>query len=253
MSHTDNENDNACVLRVENLSKSYKDLHVLKSISFDVHKGDIKVFIGSSGTGKSTLLRCINQLTIPDSGTVYLNGEEITCAGSKINYYRQKMGMVFQNFNLFDHLTAVRNVELALLKVLKMNAQEARQKAMFELERVGMAERADFYPAQLSGGQAQRVCIARALAMDPDVMLFDEPTSALDPELKREVMEVMRKLATDGMTMLIVTHEMHFATSFASELLLMENGEIIERGKPADIQTSPSFERTRAFIGSYKE
>jgi len=251
MSYADN--DNECVLRVENLCKSYKDIHVLKSVSFDVHKGDTKVFIGSSGTGKSTLLRCINQLTIPDSGYVYLNGEEITHAGSKINYYRQKIGMVFQDFNLFDHLTAVRNVELALLKVLKMNAHEARKKAMFELERVGMEERADFYPAQLSGGQAQRVCIARALAMDPDVMLFDEPTSALDPELKREVMEVMRKLATDGMTMLIVTHEMHFATSFASEILFMENGEIIERGKPADISKDPSFERTRAFIGSYEE
>jgi len=251
MSYTDA--DNECVLRVENLSKSYKDIHVLRSVSFRVHKGDTKVFIGSSGTGKSTLLRCINQLTIPDSGHVYLNGEEITNAGSKINYYRQKIGMVFQDFNLFDHLTAVRNVELALLKVLKMNAQEARKKAMFELERVGMEERADFYPAQLSGGQAQRVSIARALAMDPDVMLFDEPTSALDPELKREVMEVMRKLATDGMTMLIVTHEMHFATSFASEILFMENGEITERGKPADISKDPSFERTRAFIGSYKE
>ena len=249
MSDTDNE----CVLRVENLCKSYKDLQVLKSISFDVCKGDTKVFIGSSGTGKSTLLRCINQLTVPDSGQVYLNGEEVTHAGSKINFYRQKMGMVFQNFNLFDHLTAVRNVELALLKVRKMDAQEARKKAMFELERVGMADRADFYPAQLSGGQAQRACIARALAMDPDVMLFDEPTSALDPELKREVMEVMRKLATDGMTMLIVTHEMHFATSFASEILFMENGEIVERGNPADIATSPSFERTRSFIGSYEE
>ena len=245
--------DNGCILRVENLCKSYKDLHVLKSISFDVYKGEAKVFIGSSGTGKSTLLRCINQLTIPDSGHVYLNNQEITHAGSKMNHYRQKMGMVFQNFNLFDHLTAVRNVELALLKVLKMSKSEAREKAMFELERVGLVERADFYPAQLSGGQAQRVSIARALAMDPDIMLFDEPTSALDPELKREVMEVMRKLAADGMTMLIVTHEMHFATSFASEILFMENGEIIERGNPADIPTSPSFERTRAFIGSYEE
>ena len=252
MSNMD-DNSRACVLKVENLSKSYGNTEVLKNISFEVYKGDIKVFIGSSGTGKSTMLRCINQLTAPDLGHVYLNGEEITHAGSKINIYRQRMGMVFQNFNLFDHLTAVRNVELALLKVRKMDKKSARKRAMFELERVGMTEWADSYPAQLSGGQAQRVSIARALAMDPDVMLFDEPTSALDPELKREVMEVMRKLAADGMTMLIVTHEMHFATSFASEILLMVNGEIVERGNPADISTSPSFERTRAFIGAYEE
>ena len=241
------------ILRVENLTKTYGDLEVLKGVSFDVYPGEKKVFIGPSGTGKSTLLRCINLLTEPDGGSVYLNGEEVTNSGRKINDYRQKMGMVFQNFNLFDHLTAVRNVELALLKVKKMGKKEAREKAMFELERVGMADWADHYPAQLSGGQAQRVSIARALAMDPEVMLFDEPTSALDPELKREVMEVMRKLAAQGMTCLVVTHEMKFATSFASEILLMEKGEIIERGKPEDIPTSPSFERMRAFMGAYTE
>ncbi|MBQ4597120.1 MAG: amino acid ABC transporter ATP-binding protein, partial [Methanocorpusculum sp.] len=228
------------ILRVENLTKTYGDLEVLKGVSFDVYPGEKKVFIGPSGTGKSTLLRCINLLTEPDGGSVYLNGEEVTNSGRKINDYRQKMGMVFQNFNLFDHLTAVRNVELALLKVKKMGKKEAREKALFELERVGMLDWADHYPAQLSGGQAQRVSIARALAMDPEVMLFDEPTSALDPELKREVMEVMRKLAAQGMTCLVVTHEMKFATSFASEILLMEKGEIIERGKPEDIPTSPS-------------
>lgn len=241
------------ILRVENLTKTYGDLEVLKGVSFDVYPGEKKVFIGPSGTGKSTLLRCINLLTEPDSGSVYLNGEEVTNSGRKINDYRQKMGMVFQNFNLFDHLTAVRNVELALLKVKKMGKKEAREKALFELERVGMLDWADHYPAQLSGGQAQRVSIARALAMDPEVMLFDEPTSALDPELKREVMEVMRKLAAQGMTCLVVTHEMKFATSFASEILLMEKGEIIERGKPEDIPTSPSFERMRAFMGAYTE
>jgi polar amino acid transport system ATP-binding protein len=241
------------ILRVENLTKTYGDLEVLKGVSFDVYPGEKKVFIGPSGTGKSTLLRCINLLTEPDGGSVYLNGEEVTNSGRKINEYRQKMGMVFQNFNLFDHLTAVRNVELALLKVKKMGKKEAREKALFELERVGMLDWADHYPAQLSGGQAQRVSIARALAMDPEVMLFDEPTSALDPELKREVMEVMRKLAAQGMTCLVVTHEMKFATSFASEILLMEKGEIIERGKPEDIQTSPSFERMRAFMGAYSE
>lgn len=241
------------ILRVENLTKTYGDLEVLKGVSFDVYPGEKKVFIGPSGTGKSTLLRCINLLTEPDGGSVYLNSEEVTNSGRKINDYRQKMGMVFQNFNLFDHLTAVRNVELALLKVKKMGKKEAREKALFELERVGMLDWADHYPAQLSGGQAQRVSIARALAMDPEVMLFDEPTSALDPELKREVMEVMRKLAAQGMTCLVVTHEMKFATSFASEILLMEKGEIIERGKPEDIPTSPSFERMRAFMGAYTE
>ena len=241
------------ILRVENLTKTYGDLEVLKGVSFDVYPGEKKVFIGPSGTGKSTLLRCINLLTEPDGGSVYLNGEEVTNSGRKINEYRQKMGMVFQNFNLFDHLTAVRNVELALLKVKKMGKKEAREKALFELERVGMLDWADHYPAQLSGGQAQRVSIARALAMDPEVMLFDEPTSALDPELKREVMEVMRKLAAQGMTCLVVTHEMKFATSFASEILLMEKGEIIERGKPEDIPASPSFERMRAFMGAYSE
>ena len=241
------------ILRVENLTKTYGDLEVLMGVSFDVYPGEKKVFIGPSGTGKSTLLRCINLLTEPDGGSVYLNGEEVTNSGRKINDYRQKMGMVFQNFNLFDHLTAVRNVELALLKVKKMGKKEAREKALFELERVGMLDWADHYPAQLSGGQAQRVSIARALAMDPEVMLFDEPTSALDPELKREVMEVMRKLAAQGMTCLVVTHEMKFATSFASEILLMEKGEIIERGKPEDIPTSPSFERMRAFMGAYTE
>ncbi len=241
------------ILRVENLTKTYGDLEVLKGVSFDVYPGEKKVFIGPSGTGKSTLLRCINLLTEPDGGSVYLNGEEVTNSGRKINEYRQKMGMVFQNFNLFDHLTAVRNVELALLKVKKMGKKEAREKAMFELERVGMADWADHYPAQLSGGQAQRVSIARALAMDPEVMLFDEPTSALDPELKREVMEVMRKLADQGMTCLVVTHEMKFATSFATEILLMEKGEIIERGDSKDIPTSPSFERMRAFMGAYSE
>lgn len=251
---SENTNDkNVPVLQVKNLHKSYGELRVLHDVSFDVPRGAKMVFIGPSGTGKSTLLRCINQLTEPDEGSVYLNGEEITNSGSKINEYRQKMGMVFQNFNLFDHLTAVRNVELALLKVKKMGKKEAREKAMLELERVGMTEWANHYPAQLSGGQAQRVSIARALAMDPEVMLFDEPTSALDPELKREVMDVMRKLADQGMTCIVVTHEMKFATSFATEIILMEKGKIIERGDPKDIATSPSFERMREFIGAYSE
>ncbi|MEN6611339.1 MAG: amino acid ABC transporter ATP-binding protein [Methanoregulaceae archaeon] len=241
------------ILRVENLCKSFGTTEVLRDISFTVMKGDTKAFIGPSGTGKSTLLRCINQITVPDSGKVFLRGEEVTQAGPKINLYRQRIGMVFQNFNLFDHLTAVRNVEIALLKVKGFSPVQAREKALFELRRVGLDDKADLYPAQLSGGQAQRVSIARALAMDPEVMLFDEPTSALDPELTREVLEVIRTLAQQGMTMLIVTHEMRFALSVANEVLFMEHGTIQERGSPDEIHMGTGFERTRKFIGQMEE
>jgi len=241
------------ILKIEDIHKSFSSSEVLKGISFDVRKGETICFIGPSGTGKSTLLRCINQLTIPDSGSIFLNGEEVTHAGTRINYYRQKIGMVFQNFYLFDHLTAVRNVEIALLKVKGMNARDAREKAMTELTQVGMAEWADHYPAELSGGQAQRVSIARALAMDPDVMLFDEPTSALDPELTREVLEVMKKLAQQGMTMLVVTHEMGFACSVANQILFMEHGVIKEQGSPQVLLNDPKFERCKAFIGEFRE
>lgn len=241
------------ILRVEDIHKAYGDREVLRGVSFSVRKGETKVFIGPSGTGKSTLLRCINQLTVPDRGRVFLHGEEVTNSGSRINYFRQHMGMVFQNFYLFDHLTAVRNVEIALLKVKRMDARSAREKALYELRQVGMEEWADHYPAELSGGQAQRVSIARALAMDPDVILFDEPTSALDPELTREVLEVMKKLSNEGMTMLVVTHEMGFALSAASEVLFMENGLIAERGPPSEIPSSPAFERTRKFVGKVRD
>ncbi|HNX17185.1 MAG TPA: amino acid ABC transporter ATP-binding protein [Methanoregula sp.] len=245
--------DTDCVLKVENLCKSFGSTRVLFDISFSVKKGETKAFIGPSGTGKSTLLRCINQITEPDSGKVWLDGEEVTNSGPRINFFRQKMGMVFQNFNLFDHLTVQKNVEIALLKVRGMPQAEATKKATFELERVGLADKADCYPAQLSGGQAQRVSIARALAMDPDVMLFDEPTSALDPELTREVLEVIRMLSRQGMTMLIVTHEMRFALSVANEVLFMENGTIAERGTPDDIVNGPGFERMKKFIGKIEE
>ena len=249
----DTMTDTACVLKVENLCKSFGEIKVLCNISFSVQKGETKAFIGPSGTGKSTLLRCINQITEPDSGKVWLDGEEVTNSGIRINYFRQKIGMVFQNFNLFDHLTVQKNVEIALLKVRGMTPEEATKKAIFELERVGLADKADCYPAQLSGGQAQRVSIARALAMDPDVMLFDEPTSALDPELTREVLEVIRMLASQGTTMLIVTHEMRFALSVANEVLFMENGTIAERGTPKDVLNDPGFERMRKFIGKIEE
>lgn len=236
------------ILKVENIRKSYGSRAVLEGVSFDVAKGETKVFIGPSGTGKSTLLRCINQLTVPDDGTIHLHGEEVLHSGRNINLYRQKIGMVFQNFNLFDHLSAVKNVAISLIKVRKMNKAEAMEKAMEELGKVGMQDRADLYPAELSGGQAQRVSIARALAMDPDVMLFDEPTSALDPELTKEVLDVMNRLAAGGMTMLVVTHEMGFAYSAANEIIFMEHGTIVESGAPSKLVTAPRFDRTKRYL-----
>ena len=239
------------ILRVENIHKSFGDLEVLKGVSFDVKKGETICFIGPSGTGKSTLLRCINLLTQPDQGSVWLGGEEVTNSGKQINHFRQRIGMVFQNFFLFDHLTAVRNVEIALIKVKGMKPKEAREKALEELRQVGMEDWAEHYPAELSGGQAQRVSIARALAMDPDVILFDEPTSALDPELTREVLEVMKKLALTGMTMIVVTHEMGFACSVANRIMFMEHGEIIEQGTPQELMSDAKFERCKNFIGQF--
>jgi polar amino acid transport system ATP-binding protein len=244
-------NNNDYVLRVEDIHKSFGNKQVLRGVSFNVQKGETKVFIGPSGTGKSTLLRCINQLTVPDSGRVWLHGEEVITSGHRINHFRQKIGMVFQNFFLFDHLNALRNVELALIKVRRMSKAEAREKALYELRQVGMEEWADHYPAELSGGQAQRVSIARALAMDPDVILFDEPTSALDPELTREVLEVMKKLAQQGMTMLVVTHEMGFACNVANEILFMENGVVTEQGSPDLLMKDPRFSRTKNFVGQF--
>lgn len=242
---------NDIVLRVKDIHKSFGDKEVLRGISFDVERGETKVLIGPSGTGKSTLLRCINQLTMPDQGSVWLDGEEVTNSGSQINYFRQKIGMVFQNYYLFDHLTALKNVELALIKVRGMSKREAREKALTELRQVGLEDWADHYPAELSGGQAQRVSIARALAMDPEVILFDEPTSALDPELTREVLEVMKRLAQQGMTMIVVTHEMGFACSVATEILFMESGVVAERGTPDLLMHDPKFTRTKNFIGQF--
>lgn len=236
------------VLRVEDIHKRYGKEEVLKGISFEIKKGETKVIIGPSGSGKSTLLRCINQLTIPDSGRVWLENEEVTHTKKNINQFRQKMGMVFQDFNLFDHLTALKNVEIGLVKVKKMDKKEAKEKAIEELRQVGLEEQANLYPAQLSGGQKQRVSIARALAMDPKVMLFDEPTSALDPELIGEVLEVIKKLALSGMTMVVVTHEMGFARSVANEIIFVEGGRIIDQGSPYKLFTNPDHERTRKFL-----
>nr|WP_320162230.1 amino acid ABC transporter ATP-binding protein [uncultured Methanoregula sp.] len=237
------------ILRVEDIHKNFGGREVLCGISFNVRKGETIVFIGPSGTGKSTLLRCINQLTEPDRGKVFLGDEEITGCGHRISKYRERIGMVFQNFNLFDHLTAVENVEIAPIKVRNMDRTAARAKAMEELRRVGLEDWADHYPAELSGGQAQRVSIARCLAMDPEVILFDEPTSALDPELTREVLEVMKDLARSGMTMLVVSHEMGFARSVATEVIFMEGGRIIEQGPPSDLMINPKHPRTREFLG----
>jgi polar amino acid transport system ATP-binding protein len=245
------------ILRVLDLRKKFDSEEVLRGVTFEVERGDVKVFIGPSGTGKSTLLRCLNRLVEPDSGQVWLSDEEITHA-TDIDKVRRRMGMVFQNFYLFDHLTVLKNVEIALIKVLKKSPKEAREIALYELARVGMERFADKYPAELSGGQAQRVSIARSLAMNPEIMLFDEPTSALDPELTGEVLDVMKSLASGGMTMLVVSHEMEFAYSVANEILFMEGGVIVERGAPAEIrpalvqggktQSAGSFERTRAFL-----
>ncbi len=247
------QKDNTIVLRVEDIYKKYGNVEVLKGVSFEIKKGETKVIIGPSGSGKSTLLRCINQLTIPDKGRIWLENEEVTHTRKNINQFRQKIGMVFQDFNLFDHLNALRNVEIGLIKVKGMRKDEARQKAIEGLKQVGLEEQAYLYPAQLSGGQKQRVSIARTLAMDPSVILFDEPTSALDPELIGEVLEVIKKLALNGMTMTVVTHEMGFARSVANEVIFMEDGKIIDQGSPYKLFTNPEHERTKKFLNKITE
>lgn len=245
--------DNKIILKVEEIYKRYRKEEVLRGISFEVRKGETKVIIGPSGSGKSTLLRCINQLTIPDKGQVWLEGEEVTHTKKSINQFRQKMGMVFQDFNLFDHINALGNVEIGLIRVKGMDKNRAREKAMEELKQVGLEKQAYLYPAQLSGGQKQRVSIARALAMNPSVMLFDEPTSALDPELIGEVLEVIKKLAINGMTMVVVTHEMGFARSVANEVIFIESGRIIDQGSPYKLFTNPEHERTKKFLSKITE
>lgn len=241
------------LVRVENISKSFGKNKVLDNISFDIEPGAVKVIIGPSGTGKSTLLRCINMLAPPDSGKIWLQDTELTAKGTKLNLMRQKMGMVFQHFALFKHLRAIDNVALGLHKVKKLSRSEAYAQAKQNLAKVGMQDHSDKYPAQLSGGQQQRVGIARALAMDPLLMLFDEPTSALDPELIGEVLTVMQKLATEGMTMICVTHEMGFAKSVASEIIFMEGGHILEAAAPNELFYNPKNERTKSFLHKISE
>ena len=236
------------MLEVRDLHKRYGASEVLRGVSFTMDKGETKVVIGPSGTGKSTLLRCINQIHPPDKGQVFLEGVEITDPSVDINKIRQKIGFVFQDFNLFTHFTALRNVSIGLEKVLKMEKQEAEHKALEELKRVGLKQFADQYPAELSGGQQQRVGIARALAMNPIIILFDEPTSALDPELIGEVLEVMQSIAHE-VTMLVVTHEMGFARNVADEIIFMEGGHIVEAGPPKQMFTKPVHKRTGEFLG----
>jgi polar amino acid transport system ATP-binding protein len=241
------------LLKVEGIHKRYGKEEVLRGISFAVDRRETKVIIGPSGTGKSTLLRCINQLTPPDKGQVFLEGAEVTHHRSDINRLRASIGFVFQDFNLFAHLTAMQNVSIGPMKVRKMRREQAKARALAELERVGLADKANAYPAQLSGGQQQRVSIARALAMDPKLILFDEPTSALDPELIGEVLDVMIELAREGMTMIVVTHEMGFARSVADAIIFMEGGVIVEEGTPQQLFANPRHERTGQFLRKISE
>jgi polar amino acid transport system ATP-binding protein len=237
------------VLRVEELRKSFGDYEVLKGISFSVREGETKVILGPSGTGKSTLLRCINLLLRPDDGRVFLDGEEITASGINIYRVRSRIGFVFQHFNLFAHLTALENVLLGLTEVKGLRKEDAVEIAGKALKEVGISEKHwGKYPAQLSGGQQQRVAIARALAMKPRVILFDEPTSALDPELIDEVLSVMERLAKEGMTMVVVTHELGFAFRAADEVIFMDNGEVVESGPPKEVILEPKEARTKRFM-----
>ncbi len=237
------------VIRIRGLHKYFGDLHVLRGVDLDVEKGEVLTIIGPSGSGKSTLLRCTNLLIRPDAGEIFLEDVKVNSPEIKPEWVRQQVGMVFQQFNLFTHMTALQNVMIGLRRVKKMDADGAEQKAKEELKRVGLGTKFDAYPAQLSGGQQQRVAIARALAMDPKVMLFDEPTSALDPEFIHEVLEVMSRLADDGMTMMVVTHEMGFAKGVADQIIFVDQGQILERGSPADIFERPGHERTKSFVG----
>lgn len=237
------------VVRIKELHKSYGDLEVLKGVDLDVKRGEVVVILGPSGSGKSTLLRCVNLLEVPTSGKIFFEDTEITDPSTDINELRKHVGMVFQSFNLFPHLTAKGNVMLAQQKVLKRSKEEAEKIALAELEKVGLLERADHYPNQLSGGQQQRVAIARALAMEPHVMLFDEATSALDPELVRGVLDVMKSLAKEGMTMMVVTHEMGFARDVADRVVFMDGGVVVEQGAPAEVFDHPQNNRTKDFLG----
>ena len=241
-------NEDGSLIQLVDIHKYFNTLHVLKGISLSVDAKGVLVVIGPSGSGKSTLLRTINLLEEPTTGKVIFNGTELTDIRTDLNKARTDIGMVFQSFNLFPHKTAMANITLALRKVLKMNEKEAQERAMEHLKRVGLGHKADAHPSQLSGGQQQRVAIARALAMRPKLMLFDEVTSALDPELVKEVLDTMKELADEGMTMVIVTHEMGFAREVGTRLIFMDDGKIVEDGNPRDIFSNPQDERTKSFL-----
>lgn len=240
--------DNNVLIKVDNLCKSFDNVDVLKGINAEIHKGDVMVVIGASGSGKSTFLRCLNRLEEPTGGKIYFEGTDITDPSVNINIHRQKMGMVFQQFNLFPHMTVLKNLTLGPIKLLKKSKAEAEKRAMELLERVGLADRATAYPSQLSGGQKQRIAIVRALCMEPDVMLFDEPTSALDPEMVGEVLEVMKQLAKEGMTMVVVTHEMGFAREVGTSVVFVDDGVIVEQGEPKGFFENPKNQRLKDFL-----
>ena len=236
------------MIKVEGLQKNFGRLHALNGVNEEIRKGEVVVVVGPSGSGKSTFLRSLNLLEEPSKGRIYFEGVDITDKKVDINRHRQKMGMVFQHFNLFPHKTILQNITLAPIKLLGMGREEADKKGMELLERVGLAEKADAYPSQLSGGQKQRIAIVRSLAMEPDVMLFDEPTSALDPEMVGEVLELMKQLARDGMTMVVVTHEMGFAREVGSRVIFMADGEIKEQGSPKEFFEHPKDPRLQEFL-----
>lgn len=242
--------NNDIVIQMTNLNKSFGNNRVLCGIDLEVHRGEVLCIIGPSGSGKSTLLRCVNMLETPTDGRIVVLGRDVTDIDCDIDEARTKIGMVFQQFNLFPHMTALENICVAQRKVLKRKSEEAEKIARDLLARVGLQEKAEAYPAQLSGGQQQRVAIARALAMNPEVMLFDEATSALDPELVGDVLAVMQSLATEGMTMLVVTHEMGFARNVADRVVFMDGGVIVEQGPPDQVISSPREERTRSFLSN---
>ena len=238
------------LIQVQDLQKHFKggEIKALDGVTTDIHRGEVVVVIGPSGSGKSTFLRCLNLLELPTGGTITFEGTDITDPHCNINLHRQKMGMVFQHFNLFPHMTLLKNMTIAPMKLLKKSQADAEKKAMELLERVGLADRANAYPSQLSGGQKQRIAIVRALCMEPDVMLFDEPTSALDPEMVGEVLDVMKQLARDGMTMVVVTHEMGFAREVGDRVLFMADGRLIEEGSPYKLFTNPQSPRLQDFL-----
>lgn len=238
------------MITVNNLKKTFGDLEVLSGINEHINKGEVVVVIGPSGSGKSTFLRCLNLLETPTDGEIFIDGEKVNDPKVDVNRIRQKMGMVFQHFNLFPHLTIIKNVTLAPVLLKKMTKEQAHDKAIELLGKVGLADKADAYPSQLSGGQKQRVAIARALAMEPEIMLFDEPTSALDPEMVGEVLDVMKSLAKSGMTMVVVTHEMGFAKEVGTRVLFMDQGVVMESGNPGEIFDDPKNERTQKFLSS---